>query len=64
MKRIIVNHQYTYKTDKNVKIGSVVVLPTPSWLRDVKGNTWTGKVTSLTSDYTGHCEEVVRIYKR
>jgi hypothetical protein len=57
--KIKVDNKYTYACKFNAKIGQKVILPTPSWLRDVKGPTWTGKVTSLTSDYTGYCEQVI-----
>lgn len=59
-KRIQVNHQYTYITDLNVKVGDKVVVPTAYWLRDVKGPEWTVTVTSLTSDYDGECSRVIR----
>src|SRR5256885_9880717 len=38
-------------------------LPTPNWIRYVKGDTWTAEVTALTSDHTGHCEKVLRILR-
>ncbi len=61
MRRIVVESTYTYETDLPVKVGDQVVLPTPDWIRDVKGDTWTAEVTALTSDHTGHCEKVLRI---
>ena len=61
--RVIVNGNYTYETDKEVKVGSIVVVPTPSWLRDAKGATWEGKVTSLESNYDGPCMKIIEVKK-
>jgi len=48
MKVIVeVNGKYSYNSKKTVKVGSDVILPTPIWLRDVKGPTWTGTVTAI-----------------
>lgn len=55
--------RYTFETDLPVKVGDTVVLPTPAYLRDVKGPTWTGKVTSLTSDYSGDCAKIIKVAK-
>jgi len=63
MKRVIVNNQYSFDTNLKVRVGSTVVLPTPYWLRDVKGDTWEGKVTALTSDYTGDCVQIISVKK-
>lgn len=57
-KRIEVNHKYTYVTFLDVKIGDEVIVPSPSWLSDVRP-TWTGTVTKLESDYTGYCASVI-----
>jgi hypothetical protein len=59
MNKIIINGQYTFSTNLSLKVGDTVLLPTPSWLIDVQGPTWTGKVTSLTSDYDGYCQKVI-----
>ncbi len=59
MKRVVVNGGLTYETNLDVKVGDTVLLPTPSWLQDVKGPTWEGKITSLESDYTGPCVRVL-----
>jgi len=61
MRRIVVESTYTYETDLPVKVGDHVVLPTPAWIRDEKGDTWTAEVTGLASDYTGRCEKVLKI---
>lgn len=58
MKRIMVGN-YTYETNLNLKVGDKVVLPTAYFLRDVKGATWVGQVTSLASEYDGSCEKVI-----
>lgn len=58
--RVIVNHQYAYETNLILKVGDKVVLPTPSWLLDVQEKEWIGTVTSLKSDYTGSCVEILR----
>lgn len=50
--KVVVNGQYTYETDLSVNIGDKVEYPTVSWLRDVKGPTQIGEVTSLQSDYS------------
>jgi hypothetical protein len=59
--KVLVNGQYTYETDLDVQVGDDVILPTPSFLRDVKGPTWEGRVTSLNSDYTGWCERIISL---
>ena len=59
-KRVVVNG-YTYETFFRVKVGTRVLLPTVYWLRDVKGLTWEGTVSSLTSDYTGRCESIIAV---
>ena len=61
-KRVMVG-QYTYETDLPVKVGDKVMLPTPYWLRDVKGPTFEGTVTSLESKYTGDCVRILSICK-
>jgi hypothetical protein len=59
MKRVVVNG-YTYETEiDNLRVGDAVVLPTPYWLRDVKGPTWVGNVEALTSSYSGDCARIV-----
>ena len=60
MNKVVVNG-YTYETDLNVKVGDVVELPTAHWLRDVKGDTWQGVVSSLDSDYDGGCSKVIKV---
>ena len=55
---------YTYDAgNANVAVGDTVILPTASWLRDVKGPTWEGKVTALGSDYDGYCERIKGVKK-
>lgn len=60
LKRVMVG-RYTYETDLPVKMGDKVLLPTPSWLRDVKGPTWEGTVTAMESDYTGQCVRILKV---
>jgi hypothetical protein len=62
MKRVKVG-RYTYETDLPVKVGDVVLLPTPDRLLSVKGPTWEGTIASLTSDYTGPCSRVLRVVR-
>jgi hypothetical protein len=52
---------YTYETNLPVKVGDTVVLPTPHWLRDVKGPTWEGIVSKIGSDYQGVCEKIISV---
>ncbi len=52
--------KYTYETDLKLKVGDKVLLPTPSFLRDVQGPTCEGSVTSLESTYEGPCVRVIR----
>lgn len=65
MKKVLVEIEsgktLTFETDLPVKIGDRVSLPTPQWLRDVKGNSYEGKVVSLQSDYEGYCVKILRI---
>ena len=62
--KVVIDNKYSYETGKiKVKKGSKVVLPTPDWLRDVKGNTWVGKVTSLKSTYDGECMRIISLAK-
>jgi len=44
----------------SLKVGDRVVLPTPYWLRDVKGSEFVGTVTSLNSSYSGDCIKIIR----
>jgi len=60
MKRVIIDNKYTYETNiPRLRVGNKVVLPTPYWLRDVRGNTWIGRITSMTSTYEGYCEKII-----
>lgn len=53
---------YTYETGNlNVEVGETVILPTPYWLRDVKGPTWEAKVTAIGSDYAGPCTKIIGV---
>jgi hypothetical protein len=61
MTRIVVKNQYTYETDLPVKVGDIVLLPTAAWMRSITGDTWSAKVTALTSDYKGPCQRVIKI---
>lgn len=58
--RVIVDNNYTYETDLALSVGDRVVLPTPYWLREFKGNEWVGSVTSTTSSYSGECVRIIR----
>ena len=60
-KRVVVNGSWTYETDLRVKVGTRVLLPTADWLRDVKGPTFEGTVTSMESTYNGFCNRIVAI---
>lgn len=57
--RIEIDNKHTYETNLEVKVGDNVLLPTADFLRDVKGPTYVGTVTSLTSSYTGACRNVI-----
>jgi len=59
MKKVIVNNNYTYQTNLDLKIGDKVFLPTPSYLRDTSENTWIGTITALESQYDGYCLKVI-----
>lgn len=60
MKKYIINDQYTYESDiKGLRVGTKVVLPTPSFLLQVKPPTWIGKITAVNSDYMGYCEKII-----
>lgn len=59
VKRVMVG-KYTYETDLDLCIGDTVLLPTPDFLKDVKGPTWEGQVSSLQSSYTGPCARILR----
>ena len=62
--KIVINHGYTYESgDLAIKIGDTAVLPTPSWLLDVKPPTWEGIVTATTSEYEGWCAKVIAVKK-
>ena len=58
--KVIVDNNYTYETNLSLKVGDRVVLPTPYWLRDVKGSEFVGTVTSLNSSYSGDCIKIIR----
>lgn len=59
LKRVVVSG-YTYETDLDLKVGDRVLLPTPDFLMDVRGPTWEGTVSSLTSTYDGPCRRIIR----
>lgn len=59
--KIVIDNKYTYETDLPVKVGDTAVLPTADFLRDVKGPTFEGTVTSLNSTYAGSCSKVISI---
>ena len=59
----IIARGYTWEAPDTVKIGDKVLLPIADWLRDVKGDTWEGKVTALESDYDGPCKHIIKILK-
>ena len=62
-KKIVVNG-YTYKIGNyKVRKGSIVILPTPKFLRDVKGESWEGIVQATESDYTGNCIQIRGVKK-
>lgn len=57
--RIEVDHRFAYECEETVKVGDMVVLPTPYWM--VAGSVHIGKVTALTSDYDGDCLKILRV---
>ena len=62
-KRIVVKG-YTYETGHcKVRKGSIVILPTADYLKDVLGYTWEGTVTATKSDYTGNCAQILGVKK-
>ncbi len=61
--KIKINDNYTYWTDEKVEVGDTAILPSPSWLADVRGPTWEGEVTATESDYDGYCKNVIKIIK-
>ncbi len=56
--RVIVDDKYTYETDLTLEIGDRVILPSPKKHLSVDA-TWEGTVTSLTSNYTGPCKQIL-----
>jgi hypothetical protein len=54
---------YTYLTNEKAEIGDTAVLPSPPWLVDVRGSTWKGEITAITSEYNGPCKTVIEIIK-
>jgi hypothetical protein len=53
---------YTYEVGNyKVRKGSVVILPTAEWLRDVKGDTWEATVEATESDYEGNLVKIVGV---
>jgi hypothetical protein len=63
LKRVVVDGRYTYVTGKKVKVGDRVILPTPDWLRDVRGETFEGTITALKSGYDGPCKRIIGIVR-
>ena len=61
MKIEVNGYTYQYDGKKKVKVGDKAILPTPSFLRDIKGPTWKGVVTKLNSNYSGRCQNVIEI---
>ena len=51
----IVVKGYTYETDQEAQVGDIAVLPTAQYLRDIKGDTWEGEITDISSEYDGYC---------
>ena len=59
--KVETDHKYTYETgDIKVKVGDKVIVPVASYLRDVYGNQRTVTVTSLSSDYDGYCQSIIK----
>ena len=59
--KVETDHKDTYETgDIKVKIGDKVVVPVASYLRDVYGYQRTVTVTSLSSDYDGYCQSIIK----
>lgn len=63
MRRIIVNHCYTYQVTerKPVQIGDSVIVPSPARFQAQWGKTWTGTVTALNSTFSGPCMVVLDV---
>jgi hypothetical protein len=45
-----------YEVDFPVEVGDWLELPDTGF----KGGNWSGRVTALTSDYTGYCKRAIR----
>lgn len=59
--KVVVDGRWAYETDYDVRVGDTVILPTADFLVNVKGRTWEGTVTSIGSDYTGHCDRILGV---
>ena len=60
----IVVKGYTYETDQEAQVGDIAVLPTAQYLRAIKGDTWEGEITDISSEYDGYCVKALTIIKR
>lgn len=58
MHRVVVEGRYVYETDLELEIGDEVLLPA-----GMTGD-WVGKVTALSSEYSGPCKRIVRVVRR
>jgi hypothetical protein len=60
VKRVQVDHRYTYETDLDVREGDTVALPPGG----INNRIWFGTVTSLDGgDYAGPCVQVLRAFR-
>jgi hypothetical protein len=60
--KIVVDNKLTYECSYPVKVGDIVVVPAPWFLRD-NGSTTTGKVTKIGSDYDGYVLNIISVNK-
>jgi cell shape-determining protein MreC len=57
--KVLIDNKLTYDSGKlNVKVGDKVVLPGLPWM---KSETYVGTVTSLETDYSGPCKQILEI---
>ena len=52
---------YAYDCNYDVKVGDKVLVSVSSPFAEIFGRTREVKVTSLTSDYDGYCERVLKV---
>jgi len=55
---------YAYSCNEDVKVGDTVLVSVSSGWDNVFGRTAERTVTSMTTDYNGPCEAVLRVLKQ